>query len=159
MKQGRKLYKEEIDLIEYLAVKANYQLEKYWYDEYQAFPMDDGGMGSILLVADNLSNQERFFKAQIADCILHDVDDVAIIISLNIDQNDCLFELDVWKVDYSPVKKIMGFQELLKNPIIEGSDSRNQKNHGVGSSDHIWSRSEIDKMITRSDPMILWTKL
>ena len=26
-------------------------------------------------------------------------------------------------------------------------------NHEVGSSDHIWSRSEIDKMITR-DPMI-----
>ena len=106
MRHGRKLNKEEIDLIEYLAGKANYQLERKWYDEYQAFPMDDGGMGSILLVEDHLPKQERFFKAQIADCILHDVDNVAIIISLNIDQNDFLFELDIWKVDYSPVKKI-----------------------------------------------------
>jgi hypothetical protein len=106
MRHGRKLNKEEIDLIEYLAGKANYQLGKKWYDEYKAFPMDDGGMGSILLVVDHLPKQERFFKAQIADCILHDVDDVAIIISLNIDQNDFLFELDVWKVDYSPVKEI-----------------------------------------------------
>ena len=27
------------------------------------------------------------------------------------------------------------------------------EDHGAGSSDHIWSRSEIDKMITRTDPM------
>ena len=29
-----------------------------------------------------------------------------------------------------------------------------REDHGAGSSDHIWSRSEIDKMITRTDPMI-----
>ena len=29
-----------------------------------------------------------------------------------------------------------------------------REDHGVGSSNHIWSRSEIDKMTTRTDPMI-----
>ena len=31
---------------------------------------------------------------------------------------------------------------------------KHEEYHGVGSIDHIWSRSEIDKMITRTDPII-----
>ena len=106
MEQSRELNSEEIDLISYLAAKAGYPLSKDWYNEYKALPMDDGGMGSILLVPQNIQQQNRLFKAQISDCFLHDIDGVTIIVSLNIDQYDLLFELDIWKVDYSPVKKI-----------------------------------------------------
>ena len=116
MKQSRALNKEEIDLIEYLARKAKYPLSKYWYNEFKASPMDDGGMGSILLIPNKLLQHPRMFKAQISDCLLKDTDGIAILISLNIDQNNCLFELDIWKSDYSSVTKICGLQEL-QNPL------------------------------------------
>lgn len=103
MIQCRKLKEGEINLIEYLAEKAKYPLSKNWYDEFMASPMDDGGMGSIILIPDNLSPQKRIFKAQISDCIIKDSDNKDILISLNIDQNDNLFELDIWKCDFSPV--------------------------------------------------------
>ncbi len=103
MIQCRKLKEEEIDLIEFLAGKAKYPLCRNWHNEYKASPMNDGGMGSILLIPDNLSQQDRVFKAQISECVLKDTDDMDVIISLNIDQNDSLFELDVWKCDFSPV--------------------------------------------------------
>ena len=114
MNQRRELNKEEIILVEYLAGKAKYQLEKNWYNGYKALTMNDGGMGSILLIPDNLPQQERVFKAQIADCVLKDVDNMDIIVSLNIDQNDYLFELDIWKCDYTSVKKIVGLQDLYE---------------------------------------------
>jgi len=34
-----------------------------------------------------------------------DIDGTPISISLNIDENNNLFELDIWRVDFNPVKK------------------------------------------------------
>lgn len=116
MEQSRDFKKIEIDLIGYLARKAKYLLDKHWYNDYKALPMNDGGMGSILLIPKNLPQKERFFKAQISDCLLKDIDNMDVLISLNIDQNDFLFELDIWKCDYSPVKEIMGVKDLSKMP-------------------------------------------
>jgi len=123
MEQCRELKKIEIDLIEYLARKAKYPLVKNWYNKYKALPMNDGGMGSIILIPDNLPQQDRFFNAQISDCLLKDIDNMDILISLNIDQNDFLFELDIWKCDYSPVKEITGIEDLRKMEIM-GFDTR-----------------------------------
>ena len=50
MEQRRELKSGEIDLIEYLAKKAEYPLNKFWHCYYKASPMNDGGMGSILLI-------------------------------------------------------------------------------------------------------------
>ena len=112
MKQSRELNKVEIDLIEYLARKAKYPLKKNWYTEYKAFPMNDGGMGSLLLIPKNLPQHDRVFNTQISDCLLKDIDNMDILISLIIDQYDFLFELDVWKCDFSPVKEITGLQSI-----------------------------------------------
>ena len=103
MEQSRNLKKNEIEIIEYLANVAQYPLVNDWYNYYQATPMDDGGMGSLLLTPVNVSSKEREFQSQIADCIIEDTDGMDVIISLNIDQNRNLFELDVWKCDFSPL--------------------------------------------------------
>ena len=103
MEQRRELKSGEIDLIEYLAKKAEYPLNKFWHCYYKASPMNDGGMGSILLIPDGHSCKERMFKVQISECTLKDTDGTDIIISLNIDQDDYLFELDIWKCDFTPV--------------------------------------------------------
>ena len=114
MEQSRELKRIEIDLIEYLAGKAKYPLDKNWHNDYKALPMSDGGMGSILLIPKHLLQQDRVFHAQISDCILKDIDNMDILISLNIDQYDFLFELDIWKCDFSPVKEITGIEDLWK---------------------------------------------
>ena len=103
MKQSRTLQKEEIEIIEYLAGIAQYPLSLNWYNDYTATPMDDGGMGSILLTPAKPLLNPRKFKERISDCIIEDTDGMSIIVSLNIDQDDYLFELDVWKCDFSPV--------------------------------------------------------
>lgn len=41
----------------------------------------------------------------VAELQFDDDDGVPILTSLNIDQDGKLFELDIWKVDYSPVIK------------------------------------------------------
>ena len=61
-----------------------------------------------------------------------------ILISLNIDQYDFLFELDIWKCDFSPVKEITGIEDLWK---LDHEGLR-VKDHGSGSRfcDHFLSR-------------------
>jgi hypothetical protein len=100
----RELKSEEKRLIEDLLfgieLKNNYDLNLYFATE-----MIDGGMGSINLYkgrnTDLLSNR-RFNK-----CIAHkeykDKDGITLSVALNTDQYDELFELDIWKVDFSPL--------------------------------------------------------
>ena len=61
------------------------------------------GMGSLLLIPQGQSNTKRLFKAQISEALFKDIDDVDVLISLNIDQNDLLYELDIWKMNYGPL--------------------------------------------------------
>ena len=70
MEQRRELKSGEIDLIEYLAKKAEYPLNKFWHCYYKASPMNDGGMGNILLIPNGHSRKERMFKAKISEYTL-----------------------------------------------------------------------------------------
>lgn len=65
--------------------------------------MSDGGMGSLYFVSATKSPEQRRFGQRIAEVQFNDVDGVAIIASLNVDQDGDLYELDVWKTDYTPV--------------------------------------------------------
>ncbi|MEQ8358202.1 MAG: hypothetical protein RH860_01860 [Cytophagales bacterium] len=66
--------------------------------------MHDGSMGSLFIHSKN-QKSERKFKDRIAEAKFLDKDSVPILVSLNVDQFDELFELDIWKVDYSRVIK------------------------------------------------------
>lgn len=64
--------------------------------------MNDGGMGSLLLLPHG-TKRDRQFGRQACDHQFKDADGVDVIATLNVDMNEELFELDMWKMDYSPV--------------------------------------------------------
>ena len=64
--------------------------------------MADGGMGSLRFVDHGVQHMGR--EAIAVESV--DEDGVPLEISVNLDENGNLFELDVWKVDYSPLKRL-----------------------------------------------------
>ncbi|MEG2802620.1 hypothetical protein [Stenotrophomonas sp.] len=62
--------------------------------------MDDGGMGSIRFVSDKL---DRHLGEELVRKVFLDEDGVEVIVTLSLDNDGDLFELDIWKVDFSPV--------------------------------------------------------
>jgi hypothetical protein len=68
--------------------------------------MDDGGMGSLRFVS---PRQNRRLGEVIAELQYRDEDGVPVLASLNLDEDGELYELDSWKVDFSPLKRIPNF--------------------------------------------------
>src|SRR5665213_1363736 len=62
--------------------------------------MNDGGMGSLEFV--NRSNSRRS-ATQIAELQFEDADGVPVTAALNVDRHGALFELDLFKGDFSPL--------------------------------------------------------
>lgn len=61
-------------------------------------PINDGGMGS-LAIGDNYENRQ--LGQEVAEYIFKDLDGTPVSASLNIDKQGNLYELDIWKVDFS----------------------------------------------------------
>ncbi|QQO17442.1 hypothetical protein JJB99_15535 [Bradyrhizobium diazoefficiens] len=70
--------------------------------------MNDGGMGSLRFVG---SLDRRLGKC-IGEAEFDDADGVLVSVALNVDQRGELFELDLWKVDFSPLQQIAPLGEL-----------------------------------------------
>ncbi|MCK1651415.1 hypothetical protein IVA88_08165 [Bradyrhizobium sp. 149] len=70
--------------------------------------MNDGGMGSLLFAG---SADRRFGKC-IGEAEFDDADGVLVSVALNVDQRGELFEVDLWKVDFSPLQRIAPLGEL-----------------------------------------------
>jgi uncharacterized protein DUF6984 len=66
-------------------------------------PMDDGGMGSLRFVYP--ADPDQCYADTIAEAMAADEDGVPLSITLSVDQRGRPFELDVWKVDNSPLKR------------------------------------------------------
>jgi hypothetical protein len=66
--------------------------------------MDDGGMRSLLLVPKILSSiSPRSFGRQLSDLTFVDADLQPVSAALNVDSDGHLFELDMFKADFSPL--------------------------------------------------------
>jgi hypothetical protein len=63
--------------------------------------MHDGGMGSLRFVSRDDSKAHEVIAAR-----SFDDDGTQLEISLNLDQHGDLFELDIWKVDFSPLIRL-----------------------------------------------------
>jgi hypothetical protein len=72
----------------------------------QVEELSDGGMGSLLFVS---SKPNRMFGEVIAEIQFNDEDNVPVLASLNLDKDGALFELDLFKADFSPLKKLPVF--------------------------------------------------
>lgn len=63
--------------------------------------MDDGGMGSLLLHDHN----DRRFRKDLIQAQYYDTDNTLVLVTLTEDDKQDLFELDMWKIDNSPLKE------------------------------------------------------
>lgn len=99
----RKLSEAERGLVSFL-------LGKEIPDTLEADSMPEG-MGSLRFVGWS----ERKFGSCVGETTFTDSDGVLVVVGLNLDQAGELFELDMWKVDFSPVKRIPPLEELRKN--------------------------------------------
>ena len=113
MRRCRKPTNEEIQIIGFLVKKANYT-QHGWQKNLMVANMNDG-MGSLLLIPEKQKNDERLFEAQISEAIFKDSDGIDVLLSLNIDKEGYLFELDVWKVNYEKVISYANMVKLIKN--------------------------------------------
>jgi len=81
-------------------------LSPNWKDALLVQTMDDGGMGSILLFPNGWSERKRLLGSVASKLEFRDEDGVDVLVSLNVDKEGELFEVDVWKVDFSPLIRI-----------------------------------------------------
>ena len=116
MSAWRKLRKEEAALIAAMVrnnPKANELLRSL--SEHPVEDMNDGGMRSLRFrTADN--RPVRFGK-KIAEAEFTDEDGTLVSAVVNVDENGELFELDFWKVDFSPLKRYPRPEQLRLKPL------------------------------------------
>lgn len=103
---SRKATKAELLLISFLVKKANLILNDNWQEDLTVSPMDDGGMGSLILDLDSDTEAKRTMGSQASECSFLDEDGVVVLAALNLDKNGKLFELDLWRVDFNPLKTL-----------------------------------------------------
>ncbi|PWK02250.1 hypothetical protein BC749_101313 [Flavobacterium araucananum] len=102
----RKLSQDEARLLELLVKKSSVVISDNLEEDLDVETMNDDGMGSLKLFPKDISSENRVFGKQIAECIFLDADGINVIASLNVDDKGKLFELDIWKTDFSPLIKI-----------------------------------------------------
>jgi hypothetical protein len=67
--------------------------------------MEDGGMGSLYIVSERERSERKLGRA-LAEITFSDIDGVDVLVTLNIDQFGEIFELDIWKTDFSKTIKL-----------------------------------------------------
>jgi hypothetical protein len=65
--------------------------------------MNDGGMGSLRFVNTAHPSQPQRMGRSLSKLEFDDADGVKVIASLDLDESGNLFELDLWKVDFTPL--------------------------------------------------------
>lgn len=104
MESIRKINKIEKEILEYLVKQARLHIPDKLYQNMLIQKMDDGGMGSFLIFQDSSDiGVKRNFGKQVAEFEFVDDDGVLVLVSLNIDDQNKLLEVDVWKTDFNPV--------------------------------------------------------
>ena len=103
----RTLNNSEYRLLEYLIKTATIAIPSNWKDELLVTPMNDGGMGSLTIYPQNINEEkERYMGDCISEVMFKDKDGIEVIASLNTDNNGNLYELDIWKTNFTPLIEI-----------------------------------------------------
>ena len=103
---------EERCLVAFLlrAAKKDEGYISEFFSKMQCYDMDDGGMGSIRFVSPGNGEvaDTRKFGEEVCSCHFTDEDGVTVSAALYVDSAVHPFELDVWKVDFSPLIRMPG---------------------------------------------------
>jgi hypothetical protein len=97
---------QERALLQQLAARWAYAPQD-WVERVRVQEMNDGRMGSLRLSM-GADEPARVFGRRAADYEFADTDGVKVIASLILDQSGAPFELDVWKVDFTPTARLHG---------------------------------------------------
>lgn len=98
----RKLTAKEENLIELLIQKENLNINSSWKKNILAFSMNDGKMGSLKLYPEGIYDEKReYIQSFVSEYEFKDKDGVDVVASLFLDKEGNLYELDIWKVDFS----------------------------------------------------------
>lgn len=104
------------DLLEFLQdilVHADVRLDGVGLTgNLQVEKLDDGGMGSIAFYQPGHEKQERKFGQELLHAQFVDEDDVLVSLTLNVDCRGLLYEMDLWKVDFSPLIKFPNIEDI-----------------------------------------------
>ena len=111
---SRELRAEERALVSALASVAKIDdklVSQQALDNARVRDMLDGGMGSIRFAAsEDVTN--RSFGHAAGELWYVDADGVAVTFCLNLDNHGDLYEVDAWKVDFSPLKRFPRPEDL-----------------------------------------------
>ena len=104
---GRPLRQNERDILVALIHRAGLDRalsDPQALDAMCAVDLSDGGMGSIRFLPATSETARRFGRVA-CEVLYTDTDGVDVLISLLLDDRGDLFEIDMWKMDYSALKK------------------------------------------------------
>jgi hypothetical protein len=93
----------ELQFLEFMIREAKLQLPNNWKEKLKVSSMDEGNMGSLLLFPDGINVPRREFGHTVFEHNFKDKDRKEVVVALNVDRQDKLFELDVWKVTFDPL--------------------------------------------------------
>ncbi len=123
MKKDRPLTDKEKEIIAALIdgsdPKWTYLKENL--SEARVSEMDDGGMGSLLFESKHNRGRGIGGITVIGDAEFYDSDGTIVSLGLNLDEYYELYELDVWKIDYSP---LINFPEVSDLKFTDRNDSK-----------------------------------
>lgn len=110
--QFRKPTSDERRLLSALIKRASFlTLSPDWMDQLEVADMSDEGMGSLRLKLTEYRDAPKVFSRKVSELQFADLDGVIVLASLNVDPTDRLFELDVWKSDFSPLVRVPAYIE------------------------------------------------
>jgi hypothetical protein len=70
-------------------------------DDLVVEEMNDGGMGSLLLLPKGVIDVGRSFGQRLVEGAFTDADGVPVSVAVNVDTEGRLYELDMWKVNFA----------------------------------------------------------
>ena len=114
----RKPSTDEARLLEFLGQAARSSLSPSWTDGLLVEEMSDGGLGSLRLRPSGVTSEDQVLHKTLAACQFKDADEIEVIVSLYANKSGVPFELDVWKVDFSPLARIPEKFQLLDESDI-----------------------------------------
>lgn len=104
----RPIRENELKLIRFLLSYLKVDESKFPISD-TAFEYEGGKMGSINLV----NNNQGEYKGDIAIAQYIDSDGVIVMITLTIDSNNNLLDLDFWKTNFEKLEKYPSPEELI----------------------------------------------
>jgi hypothetical protein len=107
----RKPSTQEVRLLFLLIETSTKPILKNWEEGLLVCSLDDGKMGSLRLLPKGELLDKVIFGERVSEFTFVDADGVDVLASLNLDSLGNLFELDLWKSDFS---------QLITFPDVDG---------------------------------------